>query len=145
MELLVMRHGSAEESRDDFNRQLTKQGKIDVLDATKAISASGFIPEVIYASPLTRARQTAGIVAEQLRLDVIECDSIVPSADSKTVSGILDKLDTDRVLIVSHQPFVSMFIDYLTGEQIYMTTAGLGMIHLDLIGPGCGDLHWTRT
>ena len=79
MELLVMRHGDAEDSKDDFHRRLTSLGRDEAKDAALAISSRGLAPEVIYASPLKRAQETAGIVAEHLRMDVVECDSITPS------------------------------------------------------------------
>ncbi len=144
MELLIMRHGSAEESRDDFHRRLTSHGRDQAREAGLAISTRGFAPEVIYASPLTRAQETAGIVAKQLGREVVECDSIVPSGDCQIVSEFLDNLEVERVLMVSHQPFVSMFVHFLTGEQIFMNTAALCMIRFDHIGPDCGELIWAQ-
>jgi len=144
MELLVMRHGSAEESTDDFNRRLTQQGRDEVLAASRLISRHHYRPEVIYSSPLLRARQTAGIVAEQFSLDVVECDSIVPEGDCREVCEWLGQQGSGKILIVSHQPFVSLFVRYLTGEQRYMDTASLSMIHLDEGTWQRGRLEWVE-
>ncbi len=115
MELLVMRHGDAEDSKDDFHRRLTSLGRDEAKDAALAISSRGLAPEVIYASPLKRAQETAGIVAEHLRMDVVECDSITPSGSCQHVCDLLSKAKAERPLIVSHQPFVSLMIHFLDG------------------------------
>lgn len=159
MELLVMRHGSAEDSRDDFGRRLTTRGIEEVHLAAKSISQHEFDPDIIFASPFIRAQQTAEIVAIHLATDVVECDRIVPSGDCEKVCDLLDQLryskdvsskdglskdSVPKVLIVSHQPFVSLFIQYLTGEQIFMNTASLSMIRVESFHPGCGTLLWTE-
>ena len=144
MELLVMRHGNAEDSKDDFHRRLTSLGRVEASKAALAIADRGFEPEIIYASPLKRAQETAGIVAEHLRMDVVECDSITPSGSCQRVCELLGQAKVERPLIVSHQPFVSMMIHFLTGEQIFMNTAALCMVRLDVVGRDCGELIWTQ-
>jgi phosphohistidine phosphatase SixA len=49
MELLVMRHGDAEDSKDDFHRRLTSLGRDEARDAALALADRDFKPEVIYA------------------------------------------------------------------------------------------------
>ena len=144
MELLVMRHGDAEDSKDDFHRRLTSLGRDEARDAALAIADRGFEPEVIYASPLKRAQETAGIVGEHLRMDVVECDSITPSGSCQHVCELLSKAKAERPLIVSHQPFVSLMIHFLTGEQIFMNTGALCMVRIDVFGRHLGELIWTQ-
>ncbi len=144
MKLLVMRHGDAEDTTDDFHRRLTPLGRIEANEAARAIADRGFEPEVIYTSPLERAKETAEILAEHLRMDVVECDSITPSGSCQHVCELLGKVKVERPLIVSHQPFVSMMIHFLTGEQVFMNTAALCMVQLDVVGRDCGDLIWTQ-
>lgn len=144
MELLVMRHGDAEDSKDDFHRRLTSLGRNETRDAALAIASRGFVPEVIYASPLKRAQETAGIVAEHLRMDVVKCDSITPSGSCQHVCDLLGKAKVERPLIISHQPFVSLMIHFLTGEQIFMNTGEFCMIRIDVFGRDLGELIWTQ-
>lgn len=144
MELLIMRHGDAEDSKDDFHRRLTSLGRDEARDAALVIADRDFKPEVIYASPLKRAQETAGIVAEHLRMDVVECDSITPSGSCQHVCELLSKAKAERPLIVSHQPFVSLMIHFLTGEQIFMNTGALCMVRIDVFGRDLGELIWTE-
>ena len=144
MELLVMRHGIAEDAKDDFHRRLTSHGRLQANEAAIAIAGRGFMPETIYASPLTRAQETADIVAEHLHADVVECDSIIPSGNRQRACESLGQLNIERLLIVSHQPFVSLLIHFLTGRQIFMNTAQLCMVRLDYVGQDCGELIWTH-
>ena len=144
-----MRHGSAKDSRDDFSRRLTARGVEEVHTAAKSISQQKFDPDIIFASPFPRAQETARIVAIHLSIGVVECDRIVPSGDCQEVCGLLEEYNnsidgTSKVLIVSHQPFVSLFIQYLTGAQIFMNTASLSMIQVESFYPGCGTLLWTE-
>ncbi|MFT4713170.1 MAG: phosphohistidine phosphatase [Candidatus Azotimanducaceae bacterium] len=144
MELLLMRHGSAQESRNDFSRRLTAHGMEEVHLAAKSISRHEFVPDILFASPLTRAQQTAEIVSSHLVISAVECDRIVPAGDCKQVCDFLDGCEAKKVLLVSHQPFVSLFIQYLTGEQIFMNTASLSMIRVETLCPGGGALLWTE-
>ena len=139
-----MRHGSAQESRNDFIRRLTAYGIEEVHWAAKSIAGHEFVPDILFASPLTRAQETAEIVSAHLVISAVECDRIAPSGDCKQVCNLLDGCEAQKVLLVSHQPFVSLFIQYLTGEQIFMNTAALSMIQVETLCPGGGALLWTE-
>ena len=75
MELFVARHGETEWNavsrlcgRTDL--PLNDTGKLQAETLAKAIVAQGFEIDALFASPLLRAQQTAGIVAEHLRLTI---------------------------------------------------------------------------
>ncbi|MEY2929435.1 MAG: hypothetical protein RL033_184, partial [Pseudomonadota bacterium] len=63
-QLILMRHGHAEESRDDYARRLTDAGRSAARRAGEALARSGFSPQRIVSSPAPRARETAARVAE---------------------------------------------------------------------------------
>src|SRR6185436_3496825 len=72
MEIYLLRHGIAVE-RDahrgpDEERALTDEGRRKVRRGAEAMRAMKLSCDVILSSPLVRARQTAEIVAESLRL-----------------------------------------------------------------------------
>lgn len=74
--LYVLRHGEAEQNalkivNSDLSKKfnLTSKGKKQALSSAKKLVLSDI--EVVYASPLMRAQQTAEIIADQLKLNVL--------------------------------------------------------------------------
>src|SRR6202030_4649732 len=71
MDLYFLRHGEADwpdwEKSDD-ERPLTKRGKKEMHEVAAFLKRLKVCPDVIVTSPLPRASQTAGIVAEHLKL-----------------------------------------------------------------------------
>src|SRR5436190_1246413 len=70
MQLLIVRHGIAEERetwapRNDDLRPLTEEGKKKMKEAAKGLHALVPKLEVLASSPLTRAVQTATILAKE--------------------------------------------------------------------------------
>src|SRR5262249_40103762 len=69
-ELYLVRHAIAAErgSRwpDDTLRPLTREGISRFKDVVKEVARLGLMLDVIFTSPLTRARQTAELLAEGL-------------------------------------------------------------------------------
>lgn len=72
--LVIIRHG---QSNDNLAKrwsgwsdaQLTEKGVADALSAGEKMKASGFTPDVVYSSTLTRARNTAEKVLEGLGIE----------------------------------------------------------------------------
>jgi phosphohistidine phosphatase SixA len=63
MELLLIRHATAESSAaSDFERALTEVGSSQAEKVGQFLKRSNLLPDVTLASPLVRARQTAGII-----------------------------------------------------------------------------------
>ena len=69
MELFILRHGDAEISSPDSQRQLTEFGRQQVISIAKQHSQNLVAVETVITSPLIRARQTAEIVMSQLSVD----------------------------------------------------------------------------
>ncbi|MBU3022407.1 phosphohistidine phosphatase SixA [Aestuariibacter sp. A3R04] len=126
--LIVMRHGEAESLRiDDKSRQLTASGRRQVAQAAQWL-VENYCPEarvdLALVSPYRRARQTFDLV----NLDVsvgkaLECDDIVPEGNPQIAHDYLDTLlsaaqgkvkPVKSVLLVSHMPFVSYFLDEIS-------------------------------
>jgi phosphohistidine phosphatase len=127
MKLLVIRHAIAED-RDEFAktgeedglRPLTKVGKKKMRSAANGLIR--IVPElhVLATSPLTRAAQTADIVAEAYgRLRPSPQAALAPG---KKPSAILAWLQDQRpdltIAIVGHEPDLGLFVSWmLTGLQ----------------------------
>jgi broad specificity phosphatase PhoE len=60
---------------------------------------------------------------------------------------VLDKLaDLGRsdVMVVTHQPFISLFIYYFTGVETGMGTASIVEIRFEDLIEGCGEIEWIK-
>ncbi|GAC31402.1 phosphohistidine phosphatase [Paraglaciecola polaris LMG 21857] len=121
-----MRHGDAEPLQyDDSSRELTKFGQQQALAAGLWLSKHylGQNIEMGLASPYVRARQTMETVSQ--KIDVLQQDvsnDVTPEGNIWLTHDYIDYLLeehklTTSLLIVSHMPFVSYFLDELTGVQ----------------------------
>lgn len=149
MNLFVLRHGQAEPQRTtDEARQLTEKGRMDtarVLDFRKAdMQGLG----EIWASPLVRAQQTAGIAAERFPgLPIQTTPLLIPEASPTLLTDWLQSFDQpDRsILLVSHQPLVGELVNQLCGKPAgfyTMGTSSLAYIRISPVANGLGDMQW---
>ena len=146
MLLYLMRHGEAESTFDsDESRNLTHQGQNDVIEMTKLLRKE-MVPEAIVASPYIRAQQTAVLVGKGLGLQKANrCwDELTPSGRPSVVLDKVSALSISNLLVVTHQPFISRLIEYLTGVETGMGTASVVAIQLEHCVQGCGEIQWLR-
>ena len=143
MQLFVLRHGNAELfAASDSERELTPKG---VSETRSILSACGSLERVtkIIASPYVRAQQTAKLVSNQLDLPVETSELLVPEARIETVVAWLEGLEGEVPLLVSHQPFVGRFVDWLADldpGRYVMGTSALAELNVDVLARGCADL-----
>lgn len=123
-QLWLFRHGIAEKkssSKNDAERTLTKQGRKEVersaphlrylLDLKK--------PVYLWSSPLTRALQTAEILAESLGNSDIIQKEFIAAGDLKLLLQELEKMpETCTVIIVGHEPSLSDWAESLIGASL---------------------------
>ena len=122
MRLLVVRHGIAEEYEEAYRRgvseeqrELTQEGREKMQRAARGLEKKLEGIDLIFHSPLVRARQTAEIIGgayKGVQLDVL--NELRPESDpSHTLLALSPLLiDCECVAIVGHQPHVSAFISY---------------------------------
>jgi len=132
-----MRHGDAVMSYPDADRPLSLLGVEEVMAKGASLLDANVQVSHIIASPLSRAQETAGLMATRLGYQpAILCwDSLSPAGDMCQVLALLATSNFATPLLVTHQPFVSEFIDYLTGEAVMMGTASIVAITLDVFSP----------
>jgi phosphohistidine phosphatase len=124
MLLYLLRHGIAEDhgSRSsDAERELTEEGKIKThaaLSAARKMKLAA--PELVIASPLVRAQQTAEIAMEVFARGAAfeTSDTVTPMADiTETMSLIADRSKKYRsVMLVGHDPHLSSLGSALLGN-----------------------------
>ncbi|MGH1373509.1 MAG: phosphohistidine phosphatase SixA [Cellvibrionaceae bacterium] len=146
MHLFLLRHGEAQLFADsDPERALTSLGYQDT-NAVLAQSKSDLqrVTRII-ASPYVRAQQTAQLVSQFLELPVETSELLVPEARMSGVSELIEQMSDHVPLLVTHQPLVGGFIDWLCGlapGRHMMGTSALAYIEADIVAGSCGELLW---
>lgn len=143
MKLLIMRHGEAGWHTQDEQRELTDAGRQQVARVAAQLAESDSRPELIWCSPLVRARQTAAIVAERLNCSIEEKLFITPDDDPARCLDALLASTASPLLLVSHMPLVGVLTSLLTDGHrrgaAFMTAQAL-LLDMPVVGPGCADL-----
>lgn len=156
MKLFILRHGDAGERGDsrysnDAARPLSSKGAKRTRQLANWLRRREITFDAIFTSPLTRAQQTAEIVARSLNLK----DCLKPTkhlAPEGTFVDLLAQVDQARrkakaVLLVGHEPYLSTLVSLLcTGGsslQLNLKKGGLCRLELETVKPGrCATLEW---
>ena len=154
-ELYLIRHGVAEERGDawpdDSKRPLTEDGTSRMRKAARGLSRLGVAFDIVFTSPLVRARQTAEIVAGGLapRPALVNIESLAPDAGYAALMADLEKhARKPRIALVGHEPDIGELAARLVGSRraIEFKKGAICRIDLDEIPPsGPGQLRWFVT
>jgi phosphohistidine phosphatase SixA len=145
MELYILRHGDAENGTVDSQRQLSDQGRQQVISQAMQHSQGLASIESVITSPLIRARQTAELVMSQT---AIHCppqiaDCLLPNAQVAAVEQLLEKNNSQRILLVGHLPLLDQLINYFVGDSVArMATASLASLSMNHAYRGLATLNW---
>lgn len=148
MDLLLLRHADANtEAATDDARKLSEKGEGQAKKVARFIEENQLEPNLVLASPVRRARETAEIVAGQLGVELI----IVPWAacgmhPETALAELRAYTKFDRVILVGHEPDFSQFAAHLLGlrdaAQIRIRKASLTFIEIAAFAPGAARLCW---
>ncbi len=145
MHAFFMRHGEATtQAESDMARQLTLDGREDVVETIARCQQELTIVDDIWASPYVRAQQTAQLVSERIHKPVITQDFLTPTDNPDKILAALRNAEK-TILIVSHQPLLGTLVDRLAGLETgrhRMGTSAIACIETDAMMYGCGDLLW---
>lgn len=138
MQLLFLRHGSAEPKNDwlgdDEHRPLTTEGRLVVTDLACSVPRLKTHPILILTSPFLRAQQTAEIVAECLGAQdkVLTDRRLAPGFGLKQLEKILrDYPDASVLMLVGHEPDLTDIVRALTGGgRLSIRKGGLAQVEL---------------
>lgn len=156
MFVLIIRHAKAEPrtvlgsiGKKDATRPLTDTGRKDMRKAAKGLRT--LVPEidVIAASPLVRAQETAAIISE--RYDAMPVTELAPLAPGGAKQAVLDWLrdqpESATIALVGHEPDLGILASWLLSgrqESFISFKKGAGcLIELtDRPEAGAGRLAW---
>ncbi len=120
-ELLILRHGKAEDGGRDFDRALSARGRADVQRMARWLHTQGLEPDHLLSSPALRARQTATLAAGALGLrgHEVHWDERIYAAELNTLLSVLADcpVSARRVLLVGHNPGLEELLVYLGGAE----------------------------
>jgi phosphohistidine phosphatase len=141
MELYFLRHGDAEVGGE---RPLSDRGREEMEAVAARLKRLELGLDVIYTSPLLRAKQTAEIVGQALRVQVVVSDLLDSGARLEDIIELLMPHGRgDSVMLVGHEPDFSAVIGDLIGSgAVEMKKAGLARITCEKVGAAAGVLKW---
>jgi len=155
MRILIIRHGIAEQTngngkgQEDAQRELTKSGRQKMRKAAKGLKK--IVPEIdlIATSALTRATQTADIVAAAFgEVKVAQIAALSPRKPPAQLLEWLKAHSSDATIaLVGHEPHLSTFLCWLlTGlQESFVVLKKGGVALVDIASPataGRGKLLW---
>lgn len=136
----------------DSSRQLTPEGRNQLKQVLKVTQEAGVSPDVMLASPYTRAMETARIAAEALgyRSAILTEDELMPDGDPESVwQAIRMHSRAHQLLVVSHEPLMSATLGYFLGcleLRVNFGTATIARVDVNGSGPlPRGVLCWLIT
>jgi phosphohistidine phosphatase len=155
LELYLIRHGLAAERGkdwpDDSKRPLTPEGIARLRKSARGLNALGVGFDQIVTSPLVRTRQTADVIAEELKEHppVATSDALAPAGSSaQVIQEITRHVRKARVALVGHEPNLGELAAQLIGARtpLEFKKGGICRIDFDMLPPkGGGMLRWFLT
>lgn len=153
MLLTVWRHGEAGPGSPDRSRTLTEQGALDIERGARAFVArlqhTGLpLPSLVLFSRWLRTTQTAEKLCRALpgvALGALE--ALIPDNNAAGVDDALAEYTAKEahIVLVSHQPLVSAFIDRCLGtrgEVPVLAPGAYAVLDTPLVAPACATLLW---
>jgi phosphohistidine phosphatase len=155
LELYLVRHGVAAERGkdwpDDSKRPLTPDGISRLRKAARGLTALGVGFDQIVTSPLVRTRQTAEVLAEEMKskASIVAADALAPAgAPAAVMQEIARHVRKPRVALVGHEPNLGELAAQLIGARnpLAFKKGGVCRIDFDVLPPkGAGALIWFLT
>jgi phosphohistidine phosphatase len=160
MDLFLLRHGIAVERGDldyqnDADRPLTAKGRRELHQTSAALRKMKLGFDLILSSPILRARQTAEIVASELKLvkRLQFSDDLVHGGEVKRIVADLNrrKPSPEKVMLVGHEPdmgeLISLLVTGKTDAGFALKKGGLAKLEIvrKLSASRCATLNWLLT
>ena len=133
MKLYLMRHANADWpgwTEDDDARPLTDKGRAQASSVAHSFADLGTPPKIILSSPLPRAIQTAQVVQKLLVGTLRETPLLEPGASPENFLELL-RTSGEDVVMVGHEPDLSLAVLEFTGEFVKMRKANVACIEFD--------------
>jgi phosphohistidine phosphatase len=124
-ELFILRHAeaiSAKYNTSDFDRQLSNDGVLEARQLGKKCNEMHLLPSVIYSSSARRALTTAIIFAGETNFPqdkIVVLPKLYDIYPDQLMDIIVETSDDfSRVMVVGHNPVLTVFLNIYTIEGI---------------------------
>ena len=151
MKLYLVRHTTAvDNASSDAARALTMTGEAEARLVGQALAKLGVRPTHIFASPLVRAQQTAGLIAEQLGMagKVATLDELENYLPTTALLKALPAEPEGVMILVGHMPSLSDHVAALTGldphANLAFSKGGVALVEMPEPKIGTGQLVWQK-
>ncbi|MEQ1757603.1 MAG: phosphohistidine phosphatase SixA [Vicinamibacterales bacterium] len=153
-ELYLVRHGLAgepgEDWPDDTLRPLTADGVRRFKDEVRGLERLDVELDVIFTSPLKRARETADLLSRGLAAEpaVKVMQALAPGASPGAVFAALRAVSRHRIALVGHEPDLGKLAAFLIGAPRPLVFKKGGMCRIDVPSRAMrprGTLVWLAT
>ncbi len=115
--LYLVRHGAAVPETENPEKPLSDVGKYETIKVAESLCGFMVLPDEIWHSAKLRARQTAGILKDLLRVrKCFEKENLLPGDDPGKLITDLAKT-SKNIMVVSHIPFVEKAAGLLLGGK----------------------------
>lgn len=132
-----MRHAAAlSAGESDFDRPLSPSGRTSAAQAALRLTAAGVVVDRVLYSPARRTRETAEIVAREMRIETADLLAI-PELYGATPRAYRHAIEQFRgearvLMVIGHNPGISEFGEQLRGGKSLdqLQTAGFWRLSL---------------
>jgi len=151
--LYLLRHAQSADKQmgqRDSDRELTPEGVKQSIIIGSFLFRQNIVPDIILSSTAERAKATAGLIADTVKVDLekIQLHEDLYDASTRTFYQFLTQLEDQyqHIMCVAHNPAISYVAEYLTKSEIGdMPPAGIAIIKFNIqswkdIGEGNGEL-----
>jgi len=150
MKLHLVRHATASEvAPNDAERELTREGREEARITGAALAQLDVRVSYVLSSPLVRARQTAQIISDTLKVsdDVALLYELANNASTTSLLKALRPYAAcGEILLVGHMPSLSEHLAVLigapNGKSFLLGKGGAACIDLPHLRTGVGQLRW---
>jgi phosphohistidine phosphatase len=127
MRLILVRHAHSDPGQPDELRPLSARGRDEARALGERLAAER--PDLVLASPLLRARETAAAIAKAAGVELRIDERLAPGAGSDDVRAAVEGAD-ETVVAVGHQPDCSEIAAALGAGEREFAPAGFAAIEL---------------
>lgn len=132
-----MRHAKSDWNADygtDHERPLNERGMRSARVMGRVLAQENHVPRLVMTSTAVRARSTASLADEDGRWgsEIILEPTLYGTGVDAAVQAASAAPDTDRLMLVGHQPTWSTLVSVLTGDHVEMKTASVAVLDFDI-------------
>jgi len=149
MELLLVRHGKAEErsaEKPDTERKLTQEGILQLKQDMPYLAdyLRGRKKVYLWSSRVERAIETAEVIKDLCKIEDVDFHDSIQTGDFNELEQSIKKMETDStIIIVGHEPHLSQWSYLISQKYIDFKKGSVVVIQLLSTEKLAGEIQWS--